>query len=195
MTHRQKNWTDRYAPKFGQLSLNNSPFHSQQSTFSSPSQQLLGTLLSLLPFTKYLPSIRHPNSCIVVWQQQICWLVLLPILSMLPIGCLWFTNTGVFVDLFLRRWHNRLCIMFSVIVDTDGQKRGPTSRPVVGTEIQRDCYFEAHIYHFSYLLVCISSRWFILSSQLPYNLLVQPYRCIILHSYLHRLIHKDFSNS
>ena len=109
MTHRQKNWTDRYAPKFGQLSLNNSPFHSQQSTFSSPSQQLLGTLLSLLPFTKYLPSIRHPNSCIVVWQQQICWLVLLPILSMLPIGCLWFTNTGVFVDLFLRRWHNRLC--------------------------------------------------------------------------------------
>ena len=97
--------------------------------------------------------------------------------------------------IFLRRWHNALCIMFSVIIDTDGQKRGPTSRPVVGTEIQRDFYFEAHIYHFSYRLVCISSRWFILSSQLPYNLLVQPYRCIILHSYLHRLIHKDFSHS
>ena len=40
--------------------------------------------------------------------------------------------------IFLRRWHNTLCIMFSVIIDTDGQKRGPTSRPVVGTEIQRD---------------------------------------------------------
>ena len=77
---------------------NNIPFHSQQSTFSSQQQQLLQTLLSLLPFTKNLPSIRHPNSCIVVWQHLICWLVLLTILSMLPIGCPWLTNTGVFVD-------------------------------------------------------------------------------------------------
>ena len=52
-------------------------FRSRQSTFSSPSQQLLGILLSLLPFTRNLLSIRHPNSCIVVWQQLICWLVLL----------------------------------------------------------------------------------------------------------------------
>ena len=73
-------------------------FHSQQSTFSSPSQLLLRTLLPLLPFTRNLPSIRHPNSCIVVWQQLICWLVLLTSLSMLPAGCPWFTNTGVFVD-------------------------------------------------------------------------------------------------
>ena len=38
--------------------------------------------------------------------------------------------------------------MFSVIVDTDGHKRGPTSRYFVGTEIQRDCYFEAHVCFF-----------------------------------------------
>ena len=42
--------------------LNYSQFHSQQSTFSSPSQQFLGILLSSLPFTRNLPSIRHTNS-------------------------------------------------------------------------------------------------------------------------------------
>ena len=46
-------------------------FRSRLSTFSCPSQQLLGILLSLLPFIRHLPSIRHPNSCIVVWQQLI----------------------------------------------------------------------------------------------------------------------------
>ena len=48
--------------------------------------------------------------------------------------------------------------------------RGPTSRHVVGTEIQRHCNFEAHVYHFSYRLGCMSYRWFILSSRSPYNL-------------------------
>ena len=59
------------------MSLKNSPFHSQQSTLYSPSQRFLGTLLSFLLFTRNLPCIHHPNSCIVVWQQLICWLVLL----------------------------------------------------------------------------------------------------------------------
>ena len=94
----RKHLTNRYVPRFGQVSLNNSQYHSQQSTFSSPSQQFLGILSSLLPFIRNLPSICHPNSCIVVWQPLICWLVLLPSLSMLPTGCPWFTNTGVFVD-------------------------------------------------------------------------------------------------
>ena len=61
--------------------------------------------------------------------------------------------------------------------------------------IQRDCDFEAHVYHFSYLLVYISIRWFILTSQLHYNHLVQLYNFIILLSYLHCLIHKDFPRS
>ena len=37
--------------------------------------------------------------------------------------------------------------MFSVFVDVDSNKRGPTSRPVIGTEIQKDCNFEAHVYY------------------------------------------------
>ena len=85
--------------------------------------------------------------------------------------------------------------MFSVIVDTNGHKRGPTSRHVVGVEIQRDCNFEAHLYHFGYRLGCMSNHWFILSSQLPYSRLGQPYRYIILPSYLNRLVRNDFSRS
>ena len=37
--------------------------------------------------------------------------------------------------------------MFSVFVDVDSNKRGPTSRPVIGIEIQRDCNFEACVYY------------------------------------------------
>ena len=71
--------------------------------------------------------------------------------------------------------------MRSVFVDSDGHKRRPTSRHVV--EIQRDCNFKAHVYHFSYILGCMSSRWFILSFRLPYNLLVRLYvisSCLII---------------
>ena len=94
-----------------------------------------------------------------------------------------------------RKGHNRLCVMLSFLVDADGHKRGPTSRHAVGTEIQRDCNFKAHVYHYSYLLGFISSRGSILSSQLPYNLLVHPYRCTIMPSYLNCLVHKDFPRS
>ena len=74
---------------------------SQQCTFSSPSQHSLRILSSLLPFTRNLPITRRPNSCTVLWQQLICWLVLLPSLSMLLIGCPWLGNTGAFDDTHL----------------------------------------------------------------------------------------------
>ena len=64
-----------------------------------------------------------------------------------------------------RRLNNRLYIVWSFSVYNDGHKRGPTSRHVVGTEIQRHCNFEAHVYYFSYRLGCISSRWIIPSSR------------------------------
>ena len=85
--------------------------------------------------------------------------------------------------------------MCRVLVDADGHKRGPTSRRVVGTEIQRDCNFEAHVYRFSYHLGCMSSGWFILQSKLSHNRLVQLYYYTILPDVLNRLIHKDFPRS
>ena len=43
-------------------------------------------------------------------------------------------------------------LFFSVFDDDDGHKRGQTSRPVVGAEIQTNCNFEAHVYYCNYLL-------------------------------------------
>ena len=85
--------------------------------------------------------------------------------------------------------------MFSAFVDVDSNKRGPTSRPVIGIEIQRDCNFEAWVYYFSYRLSCMSSRWYVLLSQLPYSHSVQLYKYILLPSCNSRLVHKDFSRS
>ena len=90
---------------------------------------------------------------------------------MLLTGCPWFTNTGVFVDT-QRTQSSYQAMYYAEYYDDDGHKRGPTSRHVVGTEIQRDCNFEAHSFHFSYRLGCMYSRWFILLSHLPYRPLV-----------------------
>ena len=67
------------------MSCINDQFLSQLYTFSSLWQHFLGILWSLFPFAGNLPSILRPNSCIVVWQQLICQLVLLPSFSMLPL--------------------------------------------------------------------------------------------------------------
>ena len=66
---------------------------------------------------------------------------------------------------------------------------------VVGVEIQRDCNFKAHIYYFSYRLGCMSSGWFIISSQVPCWPFVQVYGYTILPSNLNHLVRKDFSRS
>ena len=95
--HRRKQLKNCYAPPLWWVGFNQHQLLSQQLTFSSPSQHFLGILLSLLPLTKNLPSTHRPSSFIVVWQQLTCWLVLLLSLSVLLIGCRWFTNIGVFV--------------------------------------------------------------------------------------------------
>ena len=133
---------------------------SQQCTFSSPSQHSLRILSSSLPFARNLPSTCHPNSCTVLWQQLICWLVLLLSLSMLPIGCPRFRNTGAFVDTHLTQPTSQTIYCFSIFADDDGHKRGQTSRPVVGTKIQANCNFEAHVYYCNYLLGFYPCRLF-----------------------------------
>ena len=94
-----------------------------------------------------------------------------------------------------RRLHHKVCIYFSVFDDDDGHKRGQTSRPVVGTEIQTNCNFEAHVYYCNYLLgfyPCRLFKWIFLS---PYNLYVQLPSYIILPGNIIRIVHKDFLHS
>ena len=120
---------------------------------SSPLRHLLGILSSSLPFPKNLPCIRRPNSYIVVRQPLIFWLGLFPSQCSL----LGFRVSRKLEPLWLRIWRNqnhRLCIAFSDSDDDDDDdhKCGQTSRPDVGTEIQTNCNFEAHVYYFNYLL-------------------------------------------
>ena len=110
----------------------------------------------------------------------------------------WMSGSRTLESLSVRKGRSlrfKLCIMFSVFVDFNSHKRGPTSRHVVGTEIQRGCNFEAYVYYFSHLLGCMYSRWFILSSQLPYRPLVQLFNYTILFDNLIRLVQKDFLRS
>ena len=77
---------------------------------------------------------------------------------MLPIGCVWFTNTGVLADTHPRNRSKRLCVMFSVFVDGDAHERGPTSRHIVGTKLQSDGNFKAHYTILAIVwIVCIVS--------------------------------------
>ena len=76
-----------------------------------------------------------------------------------------------------------------------GHKRGQTSRPVVGTEIQANCNFEAHVYYCNYLLGFYSCRLFKCNFLSPYNLFVQLTSYIILPGNITRIVHKDFLHS
>ena len=86
-------------------------------------------------------------------------------------------------------------IMWGVFVDNDGHKRGQTSRPVIGAEIQTYCYFEAHIYRRRYLLGSIQCRCFMLHFRSPYNHLVWPYSYTIMSRDLNCVLHKNFLRS
>ena len=94
-----------------------------------------------------------------------------------------------------RSLHHKLCIDFSVFDDDDGHKRGQTSRPVVGAEIQTNCNFEAHVYYCNYLLGFYSRRLFKCNFSSPYNLYVQLPSYITLPGNIIRIVHKDFLHS
>ena len=86
-------------------------------------------------------------------------------------------------------------IMWGVFVDNDGHKRGQTSRPVIGAEIQTNCNFEAHIYRCRYLLGSIQCGCFMLRVRLPYSQLVWPYSCTIMLRYLNCVVHENLLRS
>ena len=62
--------------------------------------------------------------------------------------------------------------MRSIFIYFDGHKRGQTSCPVVGAEIQTNCNVEAHICYFSSVLGCISCQHSILHFKSPYKYVV-----------------------
>ena len=65
----------------------------------------------------------------------------------------------------------------------------------VGTEIQTNCNFEAHVYYFNCLLGFYSCRLFKWIFSSPYNLSVQLPSCIILPGNITRIVRKYFLHS
>ena len=82
--------------------------------------------------------------------------------------------------------------MWSVSVDSDGNKRGQTCRSVVRTEIQTSCNFEANLHDRYYLLDCVRCLFNI--AFLEFSCLRVLYNCnyITVSSKLNHLVHKDF---
>ena len=85
--------------------------------------------------------------------------------------------------------------MWSFFADDGGNKRGQASCPVVGAEIQRDCNFEAYLYHYSKLLGFMSCRLFMHHFQSAYNHFVSLDIDTTFAAYFTRLVHKDISHS
>ena len=92
-----------------------------------------------------------------------------------------------------RTFFNRQNFGSSVFVDTDCNKRGQTSCPVVGAEIQTGDYFEANQfnhYHFLGAAYCLCHNKPLL--EFSYSLKVQNYSCITLSRNIDLLLYKDF---
>ena len=85
--------------------------------------------------------------------------------------------------------------MWSFFADDGGDKRGQTYRPVVGAEIQRDCNFETHLYHYSQLLGFMSCRLFKHHFRSADNRFVCLDIDTTFAAYFTRLVHKDISHS
>ena len=83
----------------------------------------------------------------------------------------------------VRSLHDKLCIMWSILVDDDGHKRGQTSRPAVGAEIQTNCYSEAYIFLCGYILgsIFVPTSSFILDDRIAlwYSSLGVPF-CLVI---------------
>ena len=82
--------------------------------------------------------------------------------------------------------------MYSVSVDNDCNKRGQTSRPVVGTEIQTSCNFKANLPDCYYILACVYCLFCNVLLESPFYHMVLDHSYIAVPSSLDLLLHKDF---
>ena len=104
-----------------------------------------------------IPIIHPPNFCIVVWQQLICWLVLLGSLSLYLLDVVGSRTRKSFLISKGHSLHIKLCIMFSVFVHVYGHKRGQTSLSVVGNKIKSNRYSQSSVRNFERKLALLNT--------------------------------------
>ena len=145
--HRQKHFKYYSALPLWWVGFDQHP--SQQSIFSSPSRHFWLILLPLLPSQNIFPP---PAVQTLVSLSGDNWSVGWSCCSASLCYVLDVRGSRTLEPLSLRKkssLHYKRNIMWSFFADDGGNKRGQTSRPVVGAKIQRDCNFETHMYHFS----------------------------------------------
>ena len=147
-THTQ-NIKDCHAPRFGQVSLNNIPFHFAVNILLSITAPL-GNSLILVTLNK--ESSLHPPSKLLYRCLATTDLL---------IG---FVTQPTYVTFWMsvvhEHWSHAIVIPSCVLCGVSLLTMTVISmdRPLAGTEIQRDCNFKTLVSHFSYCLDCISSR-------------------------------------
>ena len=90
--------------------------------------------------------------------------------------------------------YNGQYFLWSVCVDSDCNKRGQTSRSVVGTEIQTICNFKANLHDLYYLVGFACSPFSNVVLEALYNLMVWHHMHTTVSYNLHFLLHKDISH-
>ena len=152
----------------------------------------LGNVLVLVALRK--DSSLHPPSklllcnlavtdlCAGLFSEPLYVTLLLTVVNEFWSICRYLVVIGFVISVFLY-----------VFVDSDCNKRGQTSCPVVRVEIQTGCYFEANPFYHNRLLGAFC--WLYINEallQLPYNLKVRSYNYITVSSNLDPLSYKDF---
>ena len=90
------------------------------------------------------------------------------------------------------KFYNRLYLVWSLGRNSDCDKRGQTSRPVVGTEIQTSCDFKANLRYHYYPLGCVLCLLSNVVLESRDNLVVWYHSTTSVSSNLGLFLHKDF---
>ena len=88
--------------------------------------------------------------------------------------------------------YNKYYFVWSVSFDNGRNKRGQTSSPVVGTEIQTSCYFEENLCDRYYLLGRVRCVFNNVLLEFYYIDMVHHCSCILVSCNFNHLLHKDF---
>ena len=91
--------------------------------------------------------------------------------------------------------YNKLYPVWSVGRNFDCNKRGQTSRLVVGTEIQTSCNFKANLHDRYYLMGFARSLFSNVVLESLHNLMVWHHGCTNVSYNLDLLVHKDFPHT
>ena len=86
----------------------------------------------------------------------------------------------------------RCYFVFSVVDNTDYNKRGQTSRFATGSQIQTSCNFEKNMFNCYWWLDCVCCRCIYILSESSYSFIVPIYWYSFLFSHYNLCLHKTF---